>query len=169
MGTRNLTMVISNGKTKVAQYGQWDGYPSGQGETILNFFKKASIKDFKYKVDTHAKWITQNKIEQLYKDAGHDGKSEWIGMDISNKFKAANPQLDRDMAAEVLEYLYNATKTVLLKDDSEFINDGLFCEWAYVIDLDKKTLTVKGDKEKTYSLDKLPTVKKMEKDCCSNE
>jgi len=29
MGTRNLTIVTSNGKTKVAQYGQWDGYPGG--------------------------------------------------------------------------------------------------------------------------------------------
>lgn len=24
MGTRNLTMVISEGKTKIAQYGQWE-------------------------------------------------------------------------------------------------------------------------------------------------
>jgi len=37
MGTRNLTMVISDGKTKIAQYGQWDGYPSGQGADILAF------------------------------------------------------------------------------------------------------------------------------------
>ena len=40
MGTRNLTMVISNGKTKVAQYGQWDGYPDGQGMTALSTLKR---------------------------------------------------------------------------------------------------------------------------------
>ena len=37
MGTRNLTCVFVNGEYKVAQYCQWDGYPSGQGLTILNF------------------------------------------------------------------------------------------------------------------------------------
>ena len=36
MGTRNLTKVIDkNGVIKVAQYGQWDGYPAGQGVTAL--------------------------------------------------------------------------------------------------------------------------------------
>jgi len=27
MGTRNLTCVMKDGQYKVAQYGQWDGYP----------------------------------------------------------------------------------------------------------------------------------------------
>ena len=40
MGTRNLTCVIKDGKYRVAQYGQWDGYPEGQGMNILNFLKK---------------------------------------------------------------------------------------------------------------------------------
>ena len=37
MGTRNLTCVVLDGKYVVSSYGQWDGYPSGQGKTILNF------------------------------------------------------------------------------------------------------------------------------------
>ena len=41
MGTRNLTAVFMDGEYKVAQYGQWDGYPSGQGVDILNILKNA--------------------------------------------------------------------------------------------------------------------------------
>lgn len=171
MGTRNLTMVISNGKTKVAQYGQWDGYPSGQGATILTFFKKANLKTFKEKIDTLPKWVTEKQLTKMWADVGHDTKTSggWVSCEIADKFKANNPQLDRDMAAEVLEFIYNADKPVLLKDDSEFIKDGLFCEWAYIIDLDKNTLEVRGGKGKTYSLLKLPTVKKMENDCENND
>ena len=40
MGTRNLTIVRNKeGIIRVAQYGQWDGYPEGQGITALNFIK----------------------------------------------------------------------------------------------------------------------------------
>lgn len=28
MGTRNVTIIIKNGETKVRQYGQWNGYPT---------------------------------------------------------------------------------------------------------------------------------------------
>ena len=39
MGTRNLTAVYIDGEYKVAQYGQWDGYPEGQGLTALHFLR----------------------------------------------------------------------------------------------------------------------------------
>jgi len=132
-------------------------------------FGNHNLKTFKDKVDTLAIWVTEKQLTKFWKDAGHDGKSEWVNMEVSNNFKKAHPQLNRDMAAEVLEFIYNSDKPVLLKDDSSFIEDGLFCEWAYIIDLDKNTLTVKGDKEKSYSLLKLPPVKKIEKDCQDND
>ncbi len=44
MGTRNLTCVYLDGKCKVAQYGQWDGYPEGQGVTCLNFLRDEMVE-----------------------------------------------------------------------------------------------------------------------------
>lgn len=51
MGTRHLTCVVKNNEYKVAQYGQWDGYPSGQGVNILNFLKEMSQEKFLKGID----------------------------------------------------------------------------------------------------------------------
>lgn len=40
MGTRHLICVSHNDQCKVAQYGQWDGYPAGQGVNILAFLRE---------------------------------------------------------------------------------------------------------------------------------
>ena len=45
MGTRSLTAVVLNGKYKVAQYAQYDGYPSGQGAEALEFVQAISNTD----------------------------------------------------------------------------------------------------------------------------
>jgi hypothetical protein len=40
MGTRNLTVVKNlEGTTKIALYGQWDGYPSYSGIKALEFLR----------------------------------------------------------------------------------------------------------------------------------
>ena len=40
MGTRNLVAVQIDGQYKIAQYGQWDGYPSGKGLEVLEFLRE---------------------------------------------------------------------------------------------------------------------------------
>lgn len=70
MGTRHLIAVIDRkGTLKVAQYGQWDGYPSGQGVDVLKFAKNKVLLDelekrfdiIKFYNDTHEidHWIQQ--------------------------------------------------------------------------------------------------------------
>ena len=44
MGTRHMVGVVLDGDFKIAQYGQWDGYPEGQGKTVLDFLRKADIR-----------------------------------------------------------------------------------------------------------------------------
>lgn len=50
MGTRNLIVVQHGNEAKIAQYGRRNGYPEGQGITILSFLKKVNIDEFKQAV-----------------------------------------------------------------------------------------------------------------------
>ena len=50
MGTRHLIIVKSEGKTKVAQYGQWDGYPTGQGKDIAIFLHSDGFDFAKFRL-----------------------------------------------------------------------------------------------------------------------
>jgi len=172
MGTRNLTMVINKeGETKIAQYGQWDGYPEGQGVTILNFLKSADLEQLNKKLK-NCTWVTQEQFDQFYKDAGHDG-GQWVNMEVSDRMKSAHPQLNRDMAAEVLEHVYNSEKDVLLQNSEAAGKKGSWVEWSYIINLKENTLSVHGHIDepaiKVYKLDALPEEKRFISDFEEND
>ena len=142
MGTRGLTCVVKDGEYKVAQYGQWDHYPEGQGATILDFLKnKLNRAMFEAQLDKCA-WTTEDDdtriLEEL--DLPKDG---WMDMEQADRFKAAYPQLSRDMGGDVLEFIQNTSdEKILLGNQIEFAMDGLYCEWVYVVDLDNDVLEV---------------------------
>ena len=144
MGTRGLTCVIRQAKPVVAQYGQWDHYPSGQGTTVLNFCLKVNSENgwekFIEQLDK-CRFVDSEELHKLRIEAGANPDTEWVTNDVTEKFKAIHPALHRDMAAEVLEAIYE-DKVALLKDSYSFAADSLFCEWCYVIDLDKNTFEV---------------------------
>lgn len=143
MGTRNSTIVIQNKKVKVAQYGQWDGYPSGQGKTILNFLKSCDLDLFKRQIK-ELKAFTKKDLKALEKTNWQD----------------THPWLTRDWAAQILNGIhsgmmaYNDWSGDQMKSkikyvsidkvslDKDFPGDSLFCEWAYVIDLDTNTFEI---------------------------
>jgi hypothetical protein len=159
MGTRNLTIVKSRDKVKVAQYGQWDGYPTGQGQTIASFLKKlddTDLKVFKVRVDS-LKPYTDKEVKAIYDSFGATG--QFIRIDLADKIDKEHPELSRNTGAEILELIYNGTvKRVRL--DEEFEKDTLFCEYCYKIDIDKKTVTMNGE---TYTFDEWISDKFMQK------
>lgn len=64
MGTRNLTVIIQNGKPVVAQYGQWDGYFSGAGLIIKNAITKLINENFIINLQK-CNFITEEKLKEL--------------------------------------------------------------------------------------------------------
>lgn len=143
MGTRNLTMVISEGKTRIAQYGQWDGYPEGQGLTALLFLLETNLEHFKSQL-LKCRFINaykQREINKFMKSIGCE--KGWMNMEQSAKYHEKYPLLTRDNGAEILKLIDQATGRVFwIHDSSDFAGDSLFCEWAYVIDFDKKTFEI---------------------------
>lgn len=135
MGTRNLTMVYKNGEYKVAQYGQFDGYPEGVGATLLNFLKSVNMDAFN-KAIQNVSFHTTKEIDEINKNIDE------IRKDIPNySWKKYYPHLARECGGDILnQIVFNGVNKVL--NDFDFAADSLFCEWAYVIDLDTNKFEV---------------------------
>jgi hypothetical protein len=140
MGTRHVTAVFQTSQPKIAQYGQWDGYPDGQGSNILEFLRKSKIDKFKEQV-AKCNFISPEEVKRRWVECGADPNSEWVGIDIAAKFKSKYPGLSRDTGSDILNMVYKG-ETYELQNSLDFVNDSLWCEWAYVIDLDKNTFEV---------------------------
>ena len=141
MGTRHLIEVVHNGETKVAQYGQWDGYPSGQGIDILKFLRTRRLDVFTKMVDK-CRFINDETIRQYYINAGDspDNTSGFIDFRVAESFKRMYPALSRDTGAKVLDIIIESTDGVELYNSLSFTEDNLFCEFTYVINLDDEKL-----------------------------
>lgn len=138
MGTRNLTVVKIDGEYKVAQYGQWDGYPQGQGLTALQFLRDEMIEDKFVRAVSNVTEISKEKLDSYWKECGADD-SGMVSLDGSFKFKELHPELHRDTGADILEIIQAHPDGIELSLDLEFASQSLFCEWAWVVDFDTRT------------------------------
>ncbi|KAF9042050.1 hypothetical protein BJ165DRAFT_1415888 [Panaeolus papilionaceus] len=152
MGTRHLICIWWKDQWVVAQYGQWDGYPESQRVDIFQFLiLPRNLENLKLGLERHTYQVSKEDLEAIHAEC-----------------KQLYPCLTRDAAARVLGLIARAA--VSGEDDEEdaingntenpkpskkiplvlsltFANDGLFCEWAYVIDLDKEVLEIYGGSE----------------------
>lgn len=145
MGTRHLVAVQIDGVYKVAQYGQWDGYPTGQGLRVLDFLKNGDVEALK------------RNVAKAYEPTEEDSIRMWVEFDVdivssegmvecskADAFGRKYPSLDRDTGAGILELIASSddAEKIPLRVDIGFAGDSLFCEWAYVIDFDIGTFEV---------------------------
>lgn len=168
MGTRNLQIVKFNGKTKVAQYCQWDGYPPGQGVGVLEFLRSMDLSKFKEAV-SKCEWISEDALTELYRSVypEYDPGNGLIPYDLSNVFAKKYPQFHRDTGSDIyalIQKMSDEGQNVIFLNNAESFGDAsIFCEYTYVTDLDQETLTVYqgGPKPeylmKTFKFSELPT------------
>ncbi len=170
-----MTAVVMDGEFKIAQYGQWDHYPEGQGKTVLAFCREwltDPVKTLQFcSALARLQDVTDEQIEaakkQAYAACGQepDGAGFWT-MDVSDAFERLSTMvlLSRDVGGKILEavatgvfshkssaygvngewsHVYeDRPHTYLVTRDPSFFQDGLFCEWGYVVDLDGGFLEV---------------------------
>lgn len=133
-------MVVSNGQTKVAQYGQWDHYPSGQGLIALEFLRdivsKGELEKFKERIDS-IRWATEEDAEAVKNDPNWEDTTPWVSRDYGagilqmiheGVYYVNNFPSDKIREETHVEWLINQEK---------FVKDSLFCEGCFVVDLDE--------------------------------
>jgi hypothetical protein len=140
MGTRNLTVVFVDGEYKVAQYGQWDGYPEGQGVTALEFLRGEGNLDKLKESLKRVRYVDGEGRDKELVDAYEKNAPAW-----SNEHDNRTPEqkrwfemyMSRNIGADILHNIANSEdEEILLANQIDFAKDGLFCEWVWKIDLD---------------------------------
>ena len=152
MGTRNLTVVKDlQGTTKIAQYGQWDGYPSYSGIQALEFLRNKDWQALLQSKLDNVEFVSDEEVDQLYKQFE---TTDWENKEFLNAY----PGLHRDTGIGILGVVANATAPIKSVDNTEFANDSLFCEGIYEVDFSTNKFTSNfNDIVAMYDLDNLPT------------
>jgi len=152
MGTRNLTVVKDKaGQTKIAQYGQWDGYPSYSGAQALEFLRNKDWQALLQDKLGLVQFVSDDEVDTLYKQYE---TTDWENKDFLNAY----PGLHRDTGIGILAVVANATNTIKTVDNSDFRNDELFCEGVYEVDFStNKFITTYAGMVVEYDLNALPS------------
>lgn len=148
MGTRHLIAAVVDGEYKIAQYGQWNGYPSGQGKDLLGFLLSLDTIE---KRDLFRERVRQTRLLK-----GKEVLAVWSGLGICDAngnfkdgFEERFPWVSRNCGAGILKNVYESEEPLPLQSSLSFAGESLFCEWAYVLDLDTQKLEVyKGFNQK---------------------
>lgn len=154
MGTRGLTKVIDKDNIlKVAQYGQWDHYPEGQGVKILSILTtdRYAVEELELALDK-CYFTTEEEREAIYSDYN----SKYPETTHLKKFSSMVPSLSRDTCGDILNVVRWSAGPVPLMDESEFENDDLFCEGVYEINYNTNKFISKFGVTVEFPLDKLP-------------
>lgn len=138
MGTRGLVGFFANGKPLLT-YVQYDSYPEGLGTETLNYVTKNLVQSsdggMEFDPEKLAKILALVSVEQhaeptppqLQQLAGKYWENVSTGKDWYSHLRRCQGDLDMYVAAG------------FIPDQSDFGKDSLFCENAYVIDVDAKS------------------------------
>lgn len=141
MSTRGLYGIRKKGVDKLT-YNHYDSYPDGLGRDIVEFCKKNSIQDLNRLYDLIELIDKENpptdKQREICKRSGYADFSVGFGSD--NDWYCLLRNLQGNI--EGLQKAIDNNQYIFMNDDSDFIKDSLFCEYAYIINLDDNVIEI---------------------------
>ena len=140
MSTRGAIGFYCKGKGKIT-YNHWDSYPSDLGINILEEIRDIPIEKLK-EVFEQIKLIKDEQAkptaEEFKQYSEYSDPS--VGGSTSNTKVKTYYQLLRKLQGTLKPYIEGKVKIMI--DSESFLKDSLFCEWAYIINLDEEVLEV---------------------------
>lgn len=132
MGTRGLYGFRKNGEDKLT-YNHWDSYPDCLGDTMVRFCKETSIEELNEIFD---RIVLVNEGDKPTK-AQILECAEYYNGSVSNQSIEDWYCLLREAQGNPDVYKHGLKYMI---DNKNFIKDSLFCEYAYIINLDDNYL-----------------------------
>lgn len=132
MGTRGAVGFRLNDQDKV-KYNHHDSYPDGLGKTVVDFIIKTRGIDLKPFVEC-IRLVTEDKLPTPMEINRY---SEFFRKNVGRNTQAGWYSLLREAQGKLEPYL-NGLDVMI--DSHEFLTDSLFCEFAYIINLDTNEL-----------------------------
>lgn len=145
-------MITKEGDTKIRQYGQWDGYPDGQGVEILKYLIGADLEKYQENLAKIPE-ITDEQIDDVNK--------------LKNPFEKY-PYLSRDCGSNIHQMIEDGEVEFVQHTSEEEAKTR--CKGFYTIDFQKNVFTTDYyGVSRSYNLNNLPTVDQYLVDTKENE
>lgn len=175
MGTRNVTIIKYEGKERVRQYGQWDGYPTTALANIVDFIQtdgaieklKANLPKIKLIPEDYSIYPREfDEICQAYYKVGYTHNIEELKNALADKTGFSKDVIFKYLLATrdtgyqipnvlIMEEADNAEDIVLQKTYTDKVDWQI--EAVNVIDLDRNVIrSYWHDKMAEWSFNKLP-------------
>lgn len=136
MGTRGAIGFIIDEKHRIV-YNHFDSYPEGIGQYVLDYLN--SIEDFENLIEQVRKIETiDTKIPPTEKQKAQCSNAGTINLNVSRQSMDDWYCLLREAQGELQKYI----EVGMMPDNSNFLLDSLFCEWAYIVNLDEMTFEI---------------------------
>lgn len=134
MGTRGAYGFIKNGKMKIT-YNHYDSYLSELGFNVMKFIAGTSDKELNEIFDKIIMVREDNKpTEEQIQEC-----KKYLNLDVGNQNIDDWYCLLRETQGNLNEYKKGLRYMI---DSKEFMGDSLFCEYAYILNLDNNYLEI---------------------------